>query len=114
MGAFCGPINGDPATGIFTGSSSTLLWSGACAYFDALAAATASASLLPPLIESTITDASPLLYEQFGSFTRHSASFMAQPHTQSFSRSSLSAVFFFAGVSPPRSTAGKEVEFCQS
>src|SRR5438045_3120874 len=113
MGASAGPVMGELAVGMFIGSSRSLP-SGACANFDALASAIAPASLLPFLIASTVTDASPLLKPQFGSLTRHSATFMLQPHEHSSLRSALRALVCCAGVRPLISTAGRDVNVCQS
>src|ERR1700728_1663660 len=97
MGAFCGPSDGAPAVGIETGSSSRrigFVW----AHFEASAAAIASDSLLPCRTASMMAFARPLLKEQFGSTTRHSASFMLHPQEQPCSRKIFKAVAFCAAV----------------
>src|SRR5947209_4352306 len=111
--ASAGPVEGELAVGMFTAFSNNLP-SGVCAYLDAFASATAAASVLPFLNASTITDAMPLLNPQPGSFTRHSAIFMPQPHEQSCVRMAFRALIFCAGVRPLISTAGRDSAFCQS
>src|SRR5947208_11562572 len=99
MRAFAGPVVGEPKVGIGTGSSRSLV-SGGLPSFDAFASATASASELPFFRASTIILERPRLYEQLGSFTRHSATFMPQPQEQSKLRSACKARVFLMAVNP--------------
>src|ERR1039457_5605101 len=113
MRALAGPITGEPSVGIGTGSSSSLD-AGRAPNFDAFASAMAAASVFPALIAPTVTEARPRLKEQFGSFTRHSATFMPHPQEQACVRSAFSARVFLAGVSPLKSTPARSVTVCHS
>src|SRR5215212_9274807 len=58
--------------------------------------------------------ASPVLSLQFGSLTRHSASFIPQPQRQGRARRSFSAATFWAVDRPVKSTLFRFVTVCQS
>jgi hypothetical protein len=90
-----------------TGSSSSLGGSGPLAHFDAFAAAMASFSSFPARIASAMAAAKPLLHEQGGSLTRHSASFMPHPQAQSWLRSRRSSARVCIGDKPEKSTPGR-------
>src|ERR1019366_6647642 len=113
MRALGGPMTGEPSVGIGTGSSSSL-GAGREPNLDALDSAIAAASAFPALIAPTVTEASPRLKEQLGSFTRHSATFMPHPQEQACVRNALSARVFLAGVSPERSTPARLATVCHS
>src|ERR1017187_4123373 len=113
MGAVAGPIAGEPSVGIGTGSSSSL-GVGRVPNLEAFDSAMAWSALFPALIAATVTEASPRLWEQFGSFTRHSATFMLHPHEQACVRNALSASVFLAGLSPLKSTPARSVAVCHS
>src|SRR6202521_2738425 len=102
MGALADPITGEPRVGIGTGSSSSL-GAGRDPNLEALDSAIAAVSVLPALMAATVTDASPRLKEQLGSFTRHSATFMSHPQVHSWVRNALSASAFLAGARPVKS-----------
>src|ERR1035437_355251 len=113
MRALLKPITGEPRAGIGTGSSSSL---GTCRVpnLEAFDSAIASSACFPALMAPTVTEASPRLKEQLGSFTRHSATFMPHPQEQSCVRNALSARVFLAGVSPLKSTPARLATVCHS
>src|SRR5450759_4618090 len=113
MRALAGPMTGEPRVGMGTGSSSNL-GAGRDPNLDALDSAMAAVSVFPPLIAATVTEASLRLKEQFGSFTRHSATFMPHPQEQSSVRNAWSARVFLAGVSPLKSTPARLTAVCHS
>src|ERR1035437_1595688 len=113
MRALAGPVTGEPRVGIGTESSSSL-GAGRDPNLDALDSAIAAVSVFPALIAPTVTEASPRLKEQLGSFTRHSATFMPHPQAQSCVRNALSACVFLPGVSPLKSPPARFVTVCQS
>src|SRR5271157_1502211 len=102
------PVTGAPATGIVTGSSSSF-GVGTCPQREDSAEVTASGTLFPALMAAIKAAESPLLYEQPGSLTRHSATFMSQPHGQPCSRSTFSTASLRAAVRPVKSTYGRLV-----
>src|SRR5450755_657079 len=113
MRALAAPITGEPRVGMGTGSSSNL-GAGRDPNLEAFDSAMASVSVFPLLIAPTVTEASPRLKEQLGSFTRHSATFMPHPQVQSWVRNALSASVFLAGVSPVKSTPARVATVCHS
>src|SRR5450631_3203280 len=105
-------MTGAPATGISMAASSNFgCWT--CDHFDASAASSASASVLPALMASMTTPASDVLYAHDGSTTRHWASLLLQPQGQSRSRRIFRTVVFWAADRPPKLTPGSDSALCQ-
>src|SRR6185312_9257877 len=92
--ALAGPRTGSPVVEIFTASSST--GGGSVAIF--FRSARIAASVLPAEISFATVFPSLRLMAQLGSFTRHSAIFISQPHEHCSERISLKANVFFAPV----------------
>src|ERR1700692_562898 len=80
--ALSGPLAGSPASEILTGASSN--GGGSDAAF--LTSARTAATVLPSAKLFIATDASLRLYPHVGSFMRHSAIFIVQPHVHCSSR----------------------------
>src|SRR5689334_5081518 len=110
--AFAGPLAGAPLIGSGTGFSRTL--GAPVRRATRSECSMAYCTSWPSWTALTTIWANPRLSLHLGSLMRHSASVMLHEQRHGRFRSSVSAVFFCAGVRPERSTCGRFVVVCQS
>src|ERR1035437_8948142 len=108
--ASAGPLNGAPAMDSFTGASST--GGGSLTYLSR--SARMDASFLPAAASRRAKAARRLLTPHAGSFTRHSATFIAHPQAHGSVRRTVSTASRCGFVTPEKSTPGSASTFFQS